>query len=47
MHSIIRLPRRQLRRYAGDRLRLRYRIVVHPAMDAEQIERLYQQFAAE
>jgi hypothetical protein len=31
----------------GQALRLRYRIVVHPAMDAAQIERLYRQFAAE
>jgi hypothetical protein len=31
----------------GQSLRLRYRIVVHPAMDAAQIERLYRQFAAE
>jgi hypothetical protein len=31
----------------GQSLRLRYSIVVHPAMDAAQIERLYQQFAAE
>lgn len=29
----------------GQSLRLRYRIVVHPAMDAAQIERLYRQFA--
>jgi hypothetical protein len=31
----------------GQSLRLRYRIVVHPAMDSAQIEQLYRQFAAE
>jgi hypothetical protein len=31
----------------GQKLRLHYRIVVHPALDAAQIERLYQAFARE
>ena len=31
----------------GQSIRLRYRIVIHPAMDAAQIEKLYRQFAAE
>jgi len=30
---------------AGRTIRLRYRIVIHPEMDASQIERLYRQFA--
>ena len=32
---------------SGKSLRLRYRIVIHSAMDTVQIEKLYRQFAAE
>ncbi|MGA3185498.1 MAG: PmoA family protein [Bryobacteraceae bacterium] len=32
---------------AGKSIRLRYRIVIHPAMDVPQIENLYHQFAAQ
>jgi hypothetical protein len=31
----------------GKSIRLRYRIVIHPAMDTSQIEKLYRQFASE
>ena len=32
---------------AGHTVRMRYRIVIHPAMDASQIEKLYHQYEAE
>lgn len=32
---------------AGKSIRLRYRIVVHPAMDAVEIEKMYREFASE